>query len=107
MTETSLHTRIRNNKTTDKETAMQTMQMLKVKAHQKSNYPKKRIYTTDDKREYKPRNNKGEYKKDDQQSGEKRSMSRKKIDETKQPQYNKRRGNVEGNYKKQSTGCKQ
>ncbi|MBP7097894.1 MAG: DEAD/DEAH box helicase [Prevotella sp.] len=68
----------------------------------KSNYPKKRIYTTDDKREYKPRNNKGEYKKDDQQSGEKKYEPRKKIDETKQPQYNKRRGNVEGNYKKRN-----
>ncbi|BCS86205.1 RNA helicase [Prevotella herbatica] len=68
----------------------------------KSNYPKKRYYTAEERREYKARNsNKGEYKKNDQQSTEKGAEPRKKYDETK-PQYNKRRGNVEGNYKKRN-----
>ncbi len=64
----------------------------------KSNYPKKRNYPADGKREYKPRNNnRGEYKKNDQQSSEKGYEPRKKYDDTKPSQYNKRRGNVEGN----------
>lgn len=68
----------------------------------KSNYPKKRYYTAEERREYKARNsNKGEYKKDDQQPTQKGAEPRKKYDETK-PQYNKRRGNVEGNYKKRN-----
>ena len=69
----------------------------------KSNYPKKRNYPADGKREYEPRNNnRGEYKKNDQQSSEKGYEPRKKYDDTKPSQYNKRRGNVEGNYKKRN-----
>jgi superfamily II DNA/RNA helicase len=68
----------------------------------KGNYPRKRNYPSDEKREYKPRNSRTEYNKRDQKATENVQEPRRKYDDKKPQQYNKRRGNVEGNYKKRN-----